>query len=212
MDFTIYRQLIGSLLYLTHSRNDICYAMNDVSRYMQKPHYIHQKAAKRILQYIHGTKSYDIHYAADSELELVGYTDSNWAGDSIDRNYTFKYVLMFGGGPIFWSSKNQAAIALSSIEAEYRGVVNSCIQAIWCQGILSEFDLGSTLSTILFCDNQSDINISTDPVTRQSTKHVEIDTHYIRELLHGRTIILQYYPTDEQIVDIFTKSFFHCWG
>ena len=82
MDCTIYRQLIGSLLYLTHSRHDICYAMNAVSRYMQQPHDLHWKASKRILLYIQRT--YDIHYATDSELELVGYTDSDWVGDSID--------------------------------------------------------------------------------------------------------------------------------
>ena len=69
---------------------------------------------------------------------------------------------MVGGGPIFWSSKNQAAIALSSAEAKYRGAVSACIQAVWLQGILSEFDLGSSLYTVLFCDNQSDINISTN--------------------------------------------------
>ena len=97
MDCTIYRQQIGSLLYLTHSRPDICYAMNAVSRYMQQPHDIHWKAAKRILQYIQGTSTYDIHYAADFELELVGYTDSNWVGDYIDRKYTLGYVFIFGG-------------------------------------------------------------------------------------------------------------------
>ena len=85
MDCTIYRQLIGSLLYLTHSRPDICYAMNAVSIYMQQPHYLHWKASKRILQYIQGTRTYGIHYAADSELELVGYTDFDWAGYSIDK-------------------------------------------------------------------------------------------------------------------------------
>ena len=84
MDCTIYRQLIGSLLYLTHSRIDICYAMNAVSIYMHKPHAIYWKASKTILQYIQGTRTYDIHYAANSELELVGYTDSDWAGDYID--------------------------------------------------------------------------------------------------------------------------------
>ena len=84
MDCTIYRQLIGSLLYLTHSQLDICYAMNYVSIYMQHPHDLHWKAAKRILQYIQGTRTYDIHYATDSELELVGYIDSDWVGDSID--------------------------------------------------------------------------------------------------------------------------------
>ena len=84
MDCTIYRQLIGSLLYLTHSQPDIYYAMNDISRYMQQPHDIHWKEAKRILQYIQGTRTYGIHYALDFKLELVGYTNSDWVGDSID--------------------------------------------------------------------------------------------------------------------------------
>ena len=103
---------------------------------------------------------------------------------------------MFVGGPIFWSIKNQAAIALSSVEAEYQGAVNAYIQAVWLQGILSEFDIGSNFSTILFCDNQSAIKISMDLVTMHRTKHVEIHMHYITELVHDRTIILQYCPTD----------------
>ena len=72
---------------------------------MQQPHEPHWKAAKRILQYIQGTRSYDIHYAADFELELVSFTDSDWAGDTIDPGSTSGYVFMVGGGPIFWSSK-----------------------------------------------------------------------------------------------------------
>ena len=95
------------------------------------------KAAKRIPQYIQGTRTYGIHYAADSELELVGYIDSDWAGDSIDQNSTSRYVFMFGGGPILWSRENYAAIALSSIEVDYRGAMSACIQAVWLQGILS---------------------------------------------------------------------------
>ena len=85
--------------------------------------------------------------------------------------------------------------------------MNACIQVVCLQGILSEFDLGSTLSTVLFCDNQSAIKISIDPVTSQRTKHLEIHMHYIRELVHDRTVILQYCLTDEQIADIFTKKF-----
>ena len=85
MDCTIYQQLIGSLLYLTHSHPGICYSVNDVSRYMQQPHDIHWKADKRILQYIQGTRTYGIHYAIDSELEMVRYTDFDWVGYSIDQ-------------------------------------------------------------------------------------------------------------------------------
>ena len=105
MDSTIYRQLIGSLLYLKHLRPEICYAMNSVSMYMKKPHEIHCRVSNRILQYIQGTRSYDIHYAADSELDLVDFIDSNGAGDNIDRKSNVRYVFMFGSGLILWSIK-----------------------------------------------------------------------------------------------------------
>ena len=85
--------------------------------------------------------------------------------------------------------------------------MNACIQVVWLQGILSEFEIGSALSIIIFFDNQSDIKISTDPVQQQRTKHVDIHMHFIRELVHDRTIVLQYCPTDDQIADIFMKKF-----
>ena len=71
--------------------------MNSVSIYMQQPHYLHWNASKRILYYIQGTRTYVIHYVADSKLELVGYTDSDWVTDSIDWKSTSGYVFMFGG-------------------------------------------------------------------------------------------------------------------
>ena len=58
------------------------------------------------------------------DLELVGFTNSDWAGDNTDRKSTLGYVFMLAEGPISWSSKKQSAITLSSIEEEYRGVVN----------------------------------------------------------------------------------------
>ena len=70
-----------------------------------------------------------------------------------------------------------------------------------------EFDIGSASSTVIFCDNQSAIKISMDPVHWQRNKHVEIHMHYIRELAHDKTIVLQNCPIDEQIADIFTKNF-----
>ena len=76
-----------------------------------------------------------------------------------------------------------------------------------CKEFSSEFDIGIALSMVIFCDNQRAIKISTDPVTKQRTKHVEIQMHYIRELVHDRTIVLQYFPTNEQIAYIFTKKF-----
>ena len=117
---TLYRQLIGCLLYLTHTRPDIYYAVSVASRYMDQPHEIHWKAAKMILNFVQGTRTHGIFYKEKSDLDLIGFTDSDWEGDSIDRNSTSVYVFMLAEGPISWSSKKQSAIALSSTEAEYK--------------------------------------------------------------------------------------------
>jgi hypothetical protein len=123
----LYRQLVGSLLYLTHSRPDLSYVVGAVSRFMQEPHELHWKVAKHILRYIQGTITFGIHYAKDSTLDLIGFTDSDWVGDSIDCKSTSGYSLSLGSGPICWSSKKQVVIALSSVEVEYKGVVNITI-------------------------------------------------------------------------------------
>eukprot|EP00253_Pinus_taeda_P031703 PITA_31703 len=131
---------------------------------MQELHELHWNAAKRILQYVQGTITFGIHYAAGTALNLLGFTDSDWVGDNIDCKSTSEYSLSLGSGPICWSSKKQATIALSSAEAE-------------------------------------------DPVQWQRMKHIEIHMHYIRDLVHDRVIDLQFCPSAEQTVDIFTKTF-----
>jgi hypothetical protein len=108
---------------------------------MQEPHELHWNVAKRILRYVKGTPSFGIFYAIDCPLSLIGYTDSDWAGDGIDRKSTSGYVFSFGSGPFCWSSKKQSTIALSTVEAEYGGAVNATTQAVWLQGLLSEFGI-----------------------------------------------------------------------
>ena len=206
-DCTRYRQLVGSLLYLTHSHPDLSYAIGAVSRYMQEPHELHWKAAKHILRYVKGTTSYGIHYASGCTLDLVGYTDFDWAGDAKDRKSTSRYVLSIGSGPICWSSKKQTTISLSSAEAEYRGVVNATTQAIWLQNFLTELGVHFHRPTVIWCDNQSTLKFCRDPVQRQRTKHIEIHMHFIRGLVHDGIIDLQYCPSSEQVADIFTKTF-----
>jgi hypothetical protein len=84
VESTLYRQLVGSLLYLTHTQPNISFAVGVCSRYMQETHELHWKAAKRILRYVKGTPSFGIFYAADCLLLLIGYTDSDWAGDGTE--------------------------------------------------------------------------------------------------------------------------------
>eukprot|EP00253_Pinus_taeda_P019973 PITA_19973 len=100
VDSTLCRQLVGSFLYLTHSRPDLSYAVEVASRYMQQPYELHWNAAKCILQYMQGTIPFGIHYVVGTALNLLGFTDSDCAGDSIDRKSTSGYSLSVGSGPI----------------------------------------------------------------------------------------------------------------
>jgi hypothetical protein len=114
VDATLYRQLVGSLLYLTHTCLDLSFVIGLVSRYMQTPHGSHWKAAKRILRYVGGTFQLEIHYSSRGTPLLVGFTDSNWVRDLDDQKSTSGYVFSLGSEPITWACKKQQAMALSS--------------------------------------------------------------------------------------------------
>jgi hypothetical protein len=164
VDNTFYRKLVGSLFYLTHSRPYLSYAVGAVSRFIQELHELHWKSTKCILRYVQGTITFWIHYVVESTLDLIGFIDSDWAGDNIDRKSTSSYSLSIGSRPICWSRKKQASIALSSAEAEYRGVVNITIQAMWLQHFLTELGIQFHRSIILSCDNQSTLKFCRDLV------------------------------------------------
>ena len=91
---TLDRQLIGCFLYLTHTRPELSYVVSVALIYMDHPHEIHWRVAKRILNFVQGTRTHGIFYKTKYDLELVGFTDSDWVGDNTDRKYTLEYVFM----------------------------------------------------------------------------------------------------------------------
>ena len=88
VDATVYRQLIGSLMYPVNTKSDICFVMNTLSQYMVEPRSVHMVGAKHVLRYIDGTVDYGLDYVRGDGISLVGYTDSDWVGCAIDRKST----------------------------------------------------------------------------------------------------------------------------
>ena len=95
-----YRSLIGGLLYLSHTCPDIAYGVGMLSRFMSNPSKHHLGAAKRVLKFVAGTMNYGIMYKATDNLQLIGYSDSDWAGCLDDRRSKTGNVFMLGTGPI----------------------------------------------------------------------------------------------------------------
>lgn len=177
---TTFKQLVGSLRYLTATKPDLIYSVNLVSRYMENPNEQHMVTAKRILRYIQGTRGFGIQYKYGGEQKLVGYVDSDYAGDVDDSKSTSGYVFMLGGGAVSWVSKKQPIVTLSTTEAEFVSAAFGACQAVWLRNILSEIGFEQEEGTVLFCDNSSTIKLSKNPVLYGRSKHIHVRFHYLK--------------------------------
>eukprot|EP00253_Pinus_taeda_P011834 PITA_11834 len=188
---TLYKSMIGSLMYLTATRPDIMYAISLVSRFIETPKETHWQAAKRIQRYVNGTKQYGILYIATSDFWLVGYTN-DWACSFDDRKSTSRYVFHLGSRTISWASKKQPIVSLSTTKAEYVTATTVVCQAVWMRRMLRDLRHDQEGATTIFCDNTLAIALSKNCVFHNKTKHIDAKYHFIRELINNDEIVLQH--------------------
>jgi hypothetical protein len=117
VDLSLYRQLIGSLMYLVNTRPDICFVVNTLSQFQVEHRHEHWIAAKHVIRYIHGTLNYGLRYTSSSDIQLHGFTDSNWARTAEDIRSTSGMCFSLGSAMISWGSKNQKSVALNTADA-----------------------------------------------------------------------------------------------
>uniref|UniRef100_A0A2N9GQL0 Reverse transcriptase Ty1/copia-type domain-containing protein n=1 Tax=Fagus sylvatica TaxID=28930 RepID=A0A2N9GQL0_FAGSY len=181
-DPTLYRQLVGSLVYLTVTRPDISYAVHQVSQFVFAPRSTHYVAVLRILRYLKGILFHGLHFSAQSSLTLRAYSDADWAGDPTNRRSTTGYCFLLGSSLISWQSKKQSVVARSNL------------------------DVSTSSATPIYCDNRSAIKIARNDVFHERTKHIEIDCHLVRHHLLQGSLQLIFVSSHDQLADIFTKS------
>ncbi|KAL6183212.1 hypothetical protein ACLB2K_044623 [Fragaria x ananassa] len=148
VDTTLFKQMVGSLMFLTATRLDLMFVVSLISRYMAKPTQLHFAIAKRTLRYLRGTVDFGVYYKKDGERDLLGFTDSDYAGDVEDNKSTSRHVFMMNGGAVAWSSRKQPIVTLSTTEAEFVAVVSCACQAMWMRKILREVIKQSILNPI----------------------------------------------------------------
>ena len=205
MDSTTYRQLIGSLIYLTNTRPDLSYAVSILSRFMQEPRDSHWNPTKRVLRYIQGTKDFGLLYTKTKNFVLGGYFDADFAGNIDDRASRSSYLMNMGSAAVSWSCKKQATVATSSAEAEYISAWEAACEIFWLRRILQDLGISQGEATSLFIDSESTIKLAKNPVFHSKTKHVDTKYHHIRSLIAKDVLKPVYCPSEDQISDIFTK-------
>uniref|UniRef100_A0A2N9GCA0 CCHC-type domain-containing protein n=1 Tax=Fagus sylvatica TaxID=28930 RepID=A0A2N9GCA0_FAGSY len=206
-DATLYRQLVGSLVYLTVTRPDIAHAVHLVSQFLSAPHSTHYAAVIHILRYIKGTMFHGLHFSAHSTLDLCAYSDADWAGDPTDCRSTTGFCFFLGDSLISWRSKKQHIVSRSSTEAEYRALADTTSELLALRWLLEDMGLTHSSPTIIHCDNRSAIQIAHNDVFHERTKHIEIDCHLVRHHLSAGILHLLPVSSSDQTADIFTKTF-----
>ncbi|XP_071738633.1 uncharacterized mitochondrial protein AtMg00810-like [Rutidosis leptorrhynchoides] len=205
-DPTKYRRLAGALHYLTFTRPDISYAVQQICLHMHDPKEIHMLALKCIIRYIRGSTSLGLHITPSRTTNLMAYTDADWGGCPDTRRSTSGYCVFYGDNLISWSSKRQSKLSRSSVEAEYRGVANVVAESCWLRNLLLELHCPISKATLVYCDNISAIYLFGNPVQHQRTKHIKMDIHFVREKVAKGQVRLLHISTRYQIADIFTKG------
>ncbi|XP_019179838.1 PREDICTED: uncharacterized protein LOC109175035 [Ipomoea nil] len=204
-DNSQYRKVVGKLLYLTITRPDICFAVQQLSQFLDSPATLHLQAAHRVLRYIKNSPGQGLFFPANSQLKVRGFADSDWATCPDTRKSVTSFYVFLGDALISWKSKKQNTISRSPSEAEYRALALATCEMQWLFYLFEVLEVCLKDTAVLFSDSKSAIAMAENPVFHERTKHVEIDCHLIREKIQKGVIKLLHVPTESQTADMFTK-------
>ncbi|GJR23315.1 putative ribonuclease H-like domain-containing protein [Tanacetum coccineum] len=206
VDVHLYRSMIGSLMYLTSSRPDIMFSVCACSRFQVQPKVSHLNAVKRIFRYLKGQPKLGLWYPKDSPLILEAFSDSDYAGASLDRKSTTGGCQFLGSRLISWQCKKQTVVANSTTEAEYIAASHCCGQVLWIQNQMLDYGF-NFMQTKIHVDNESAIYVVKNPVYHSKTKHIEIRHHFIRDSYEKRLIEMVKIHTDTKAFDVSRFNF-----
>ena len=141
VDVTLYRSMIGCLLYLTASRPDIAFSVDVCFGFQSNPKVSHLNVVKKIIKYVGGTCDYGLFYSKESNLSLAGFSDFDWAGNADDKISTTGGYFYVGANLIAWMSKKQNLVSLSTAETEYIAARSCCSQLLWMKNVLTDYGI-----------------------------------------------------------------------
>ncbi|GAU34891.1 hypothetical protein TSUD_144220 [Trifolium subterraneum] len=171
-----------------------------------QPQTKHWDAALRVVRYLKGNPGQGVLLDSNSDLQLYGWCDSDWASCPLTRRSLTGWIIFLGQSPVSWKTKKQHTLARSSAEAEYRSMACTTCELKWIKGVLSSLGIIHSMPIQLYCDSQAALHIAKNPVFHERTKHIDVDCHFIRDEIVRQNLQPSYVPTHTQLADTFTKA------
>ncbi|KAK1415826.1 hypothetical protein QVD17_31614 [Tagetes erecta] len=204
-----YASAVGSLMYAqVCTRPDIAYIAGMLGRYQSNPGLDHWKAAKKVLRYLQGTKDYKLTYKRSDNLEVVGYSDSDFAKCKDDKRSTSGYVFMLAGGPISWKSHKQQLTTTSTMMAEYVAVYNATCHGMLLRNLIAGLKVINSISKPLkiYCDNSAAVNFSNSNSSTGAGLYLDTKFLFVRERVEENNLCIEYVSTKDMLADPMTKG------
>ena len=201
-----YCPILGSVMWgQLATRPDLSFAVSLLSRFQVNPGNEHWNALMHVIGYIKNTLDYGLTYSRDAELTPLAYVDADYGGCRDMKRSTSGYIFTMAGAPVTWSSKRQATVALSTVEAEYVAMSRCAQQMVWMQSWLDEVDIAHDIPGVIKGDSRGVIALTKNTKDHGKVKHIDIHHHYIRELVKSGAIAIERIPSTENPADLFTK-------
>ena len=207
----MYQELTSSLNHLTvFTRSDIAFAVSKLSKFNANPMTTHYKATLHVLRYLKSTRNYCIIYRRSFTvpiIDIIGYSDADFASDEDDRKSYTGYVFLVNGGAITWSTHKQHTVTFSNMESEYMALSNAAREAIAWKQFFQELQIPSAIRPVpLLTDSQMALEISDNPAKYRQAKYIDVRYHAMRHYIYDGKIQIDYIPSAYQPVDLFTKA------
>ena len=200
-----YASAIGSIMYaMVGTRPDVAQAIGVLSRFMGNPGKVHWTAVKWLLRYLKNSSDLKLVYTQGKDLQVQGYSDSDYAADLDRRRSTTGYVFTVGGNTMSWKSNLQSIVALSTTEAEYVALTEAVKEALWIKGLLSDMGIEQQ-KALVWSDSQSAISLSKNNSFHERTKHIAIKYYFIRDVIEEGDVEVLKIHTSRNPADMLTK-------
>ncbi|XP_060195238.1 secreted RxLR effector protein 161-like [Lycium barbarum] len=204
-----YLSVVGSLMYAqVCTRPNIAFIVNALGRYQSNPGRSHCVATKKVMRYLKKTRDYMLVYKKVDDLEVIGYSDSDYGGCPDDLRSTSGFIFMLAGGAISWKSVKQTLTASSTVQAEFVACYGAATQASWLKIFISGLVIVDSISRPLkiYCDNRAAVFYSKNNKSSSVSKHMEIKYLVVRDMVKGKDIVIEHISTDLMLADPLTKG------
>ncbi len=202
-----YRRALGQILYLANmTRPDLSNAVRELGRVGGDPAFRHWRSLQHVMRYISATKEHGLLFEKqqDEIIDLIGYSDADFAGDTTSRKSCTGYVIKLGTATIDWVSRTQRTVSTSTTEAEWTALHEGTRHGEFVKGFLNEINFRQS-KVRWWCDNEAAVTAATTPGHCGRTRHLDVKLKKTREMVTKGLIEVHYIPTTKQEADGLTK-------